>query len=136
MFESISRGGRPVPRHVGLPIVLSIVVQGAVISALTVTSMMASEPLPEVHRISAFVAPLPPPPTLAPSPPKQRPVKHTPVATQPPPVIEPEKVTPSEDVEGRSDDSLDEGSTALNESRVAFREVAPPCTNGVTSRCS
>jgi protein TonB len=106
MFDLIAGRETHLPSHATVPIVLSTMVQAAVIALIALPLLFMTERLPEVPTMMAFVAvppapPPPPPPAIAK--PKEAPPKPAPTPNQPQfvaPIEEPSTIAPLPDDEG------------------------------------
>jgi protein TonB len=100
MFDLITGETRHMPRHQGLPILLSVTVQVVVAAAvLAIPYLYVTNQLPEIPSMMAFVAappppPPPPPPAPAPAQPAVKPVTPTNPSQMAAPVEMPAAVTP------------------------------------------
>jgi protein TonB len=110
MFDLIAGREKHLPSHVGLPIVLSTIAQGAVIAGIAASALLvATEEVPDVPEMLAYVVEAPPPPLPPPPPapkaPRPAPVKApepaVPIDTPPPvPVEEPPTIVDLPEEEG------------------------------------
>lgn len=104
MFDLISGQARHMPRHAGVPIVISTTIQVLIAGlVLTLPYLYVTEQLPEIPSMMAFVAapPPPPPPPPPPAPAPKAPARPAAVAPKPgqlvapieaPATVEPEPV--------------------------------------------
>jgi protein TonB len=102
MFDLVTGQARHIPSKPGVPIVISISAQAALVAALIVPLLLFTGALPEVPTMMAFVteapAAPPPPPPPAPPAPKRAAAPQTPPApspgaapVEPPSTIQPER---------------------------------------------
>jgi periplasmic protein TonB len=113
MFDLITGNAQHLPSRAGLPIVLSTLMQVAVVTAfLVIPVLFVTEQIPEIPTMMAFVAPPPPPPPPPPPAPRPPAAKPTPTARPIPttsalaaPVETPRTIEP----EPAAADILDEG---------------------------
>jgi protein TonB len=81
MFDLITGKTRHLPRHQTVPILVSTSLQAAALGLVLLSVLVATEQIPEIPTMMAFVAPAPPPPAPPPPPPPKieaRPIKPVP----------------------------------------------------------
>jgi protein TonB len=87
MFDLITGEARHIPSRPGVPLLISMSAQLAMVSAVVVPLLLFTGALPEVPTMMAFVAaaPAPPPPPPPPAPPAPKPAAATPARPTPAP---------------------------------------------------
>src|SRR5262245_29849998 len=84
MFDTITGKTTHIPSRLGAPIVLSTILQAAIVAALLVPALFLTGALPEPQAMMAFVAaPPPPPPPPPPAPAAPKPATKAPSPTRP-----------------------------------------------------